>query len=322
MSFSTYGTRVDLQGWGQCVTTTGYGDAYSGGTPNSFYTSTYAGTSSASPMVAAAAATYSSLYQAKHGVAPTPRLVRDRLVATGTRQDASSPGHIGPLPNLKAAALDFDTTPPTVTSRAPAVSATGVAATSPVTATFGEAVTGVSGSTFTLKNAAGAVVAATVGYNATTRVATLAHAAALAGDAKYTATLSAAIKDRAGNPLAPTSWTFTTGPRPTVTAKAPSSGATAVARTANVTATFSEPVAGVSQSTFTLAPITPTGALGPAVTAVVTRNATTNQWILNPSATLNAQSKYRATLSGGTTAIRDAAGNPLTTATWDFTTGS
>ena len=107
-----------------------------------------------------------------------------------------------------------------------------------------------------------------------------------------------------------------------MTAKAPSSGATAVARTANVTATFSEPVAGVSQSTFTLAPLTPTGALGPAVTAVVTRNATTNQWILNPSATLNAQSKYRATLRGGTTAIRDVVGNPLTTATWDFTTGS
>ena len=44
--------------------------------------------------------------------------------------------------------------------------------------------------------------------------------------------------------------------------------------------------------------------------------------ILNPSATLTASTKYRATLSGGTAAIRDLAGNPLSTGTWDFTTGT
>ncbi|HEV8696733.1 MAG TPA: Ig-like domain-containing protein, partial [Candidatus Limnocylindrales bacterium] len=43
-----------------------------------------------------------------------------------------------------------DTTPPTVTARNPAVDATGVAVGSNVTATFSEAVNGVSGSTFTL----------------------------------------------------------------------------------------------------------------------------------------------------------------------------
>ena len=31
MSFSNYGRRVDLQGWGECVTTTGYGYLFNGG---------------------------------------------------------------------------------------------------------------------------------------------------------------------------------------------------------------------------------------------------------------------------------------------------
>jgi serine protease len=111
LSFSSYGSRVDLQGWGQCVatsvTTGRYGLLFDGGTTESRYTGSFNGTSSAAPMVAAAAALYSSVYQATNGSAPTPALVRSRLVATGTPQPANSPGHIGPLPNLRAAAADF-----------------------------------------------------------------------------------------------------------------------------------------------------------------------------------------------------------------------
>jgi Subtilase family len=115
LSFSTYGTRVDLQGWGQCVTTTGYGTLYNTGGPNFFYRSTFNGTSSASPIVAAAAALYSSVFQATTGGrAPTPLAVRKRLIDTGTPQAASPAGHIGPLPNVAAATTGFDFTPPTV----------------------------------------------------------------------------------------------------------------------------------------------------------------------------------------------------------------
>ena len=115
LSFSTYGARVNLQGWGQCVTTTGYGSLYNTGGPNFFYRSTFNGTSSASPIVAAAAALYSSVFQATTGGrAPTPQAVRKRLVDTGTAQAASPSGHIGPLPNVAAAATGFDFTPPTV----------------------------------------------------------------------------------------------------------------------------------------------------------------------------------------------------------------
>ena len=53
LSFSTYGSRVDVQGWGENVTTTGYGDAYN---PTNdvrrYYTKSFNGTSSATPIVA------------------------------------------------------------------------------------------------------------------------------------------------------------------------------------------------------------------------------------------------------------------------------
>ena len=61
---------------------------------------------------------------------------------------------------------------------------------------------------------------------------------------------------------------------------------------------------------------------GSTVSAVVSYSSTSRKVTLNPSATLAASTKYTVTLTGGTTAIRDAAGNPLTTKTWSFTTGS
>jgi hypothetical protein len=113
LSFSSYGTRVNLQGWGQCVYTTGYGTLFNGGA-NALYASGFNGTSSASPIVASAAALYSSVFQATAGRAPTPQAVRKRLIDTGTAQASPGTGHIGPLPNVLAATTGFDFTPPTV----------------------------------------------------------------------------------------------------------------------------------------------------------------------------------------------------------------
>ena len=53
----------------------------------------------------------------------------------------------------------------------------------------------------------------------------------------------------------------------------------------------------------------------------MTHNGTTNQWILNPDSTLASRTTFTVTLTGGTGAIRDTAGNPLTTVSWTFTTG-
>ncbi|MEA2219012.1 MAG: hypothetical protein QOJ35_1638 [Solirubrobacteraceae bacterium] len=114
---STFGSRVNVQGWGGCVVTTGYGTLFNGG-PNALYTQTFNGTSSASATVAAAAALYSSVVESETGAPPSPRNVRSRLIATGTPQGGSG-GHIGPLPDLAAATTGYDGTPPTVTLGGP-----------------------------------------------------------------------------------------------------------------------------------------------------------------------------------------------------------
>ncbi len=61
LSFSNYGTRVDLQGWGEAVVTTGYGDLDSTEGYDRKYTNSFAGTSSASPNIASAVAILSSI---------------------------------------------------------------------------------------------------------------------------------------------------------------------------------------------------------------------------------------------------------------------
>jgi serine protease len=99
MYFSNYGSRVDLQGWGQCVATTGYGDLFNGG-PNALYTSGFGGTSSAAPIVAGAAAIVSSVAQQQQ-VSMSPEGVRALLRATGSPARAGA--GIGPFPNLPEA---------------------------------------------------------------------------------------------------------------------------------------------------------------------------------------------------------------------------
>jgi dipeptidyl aminopeptidase/acylaminoacyl peptidase len=211
-----------------------------------------------------------------------------------------------------------DTTPPAVTARAPAVNGTGVATGANVTATFSEPVQGLDGSTFTLQSGTAAPVTAAVTYNATTRTATLDPAAALPADTRWTATLTGgptAVRDLAGNALTTLSWSFTTGPRPTVSARTPAAGATGVAVGVNVTATFSEAVQGVTGTTVILR-----SSSGATVAAVVAYDAATRRVTLNPNANLVRGTRYTATLTGGAGGIRDLAGNPLTTASWSFTT--
>jgi serine protease len=105
LDFSTYGSRVDLHGWGDDVLTTGYGDAFDGGgDPNQFYTDLFNGTSSAAPMIAGAAAILQGVQIACGGDPLPPAIVREILVQTGSPQVAGPfPGNIGPRPDLRAA---------------------------------------------------------------------------------------------------------------------------------------------------------------------------------------------------------------------------
>lgn len=103
LHFSNYGSRLDVHGPGNCVTTIGYGWLHTGAGKNSWYTNGFSGTSSASPVVAAAAASFSSAYQTLNNRPPSPLELRMLMIYTGTPQNVTSgmlPGKIGPQPNL------------------------------------------------------------------------------------------------------------------------------------------------------------------------------------------------------------------------------
>lgn len=105
LSFSTYGSRVDLQAWGASVATAGYGALFDPGDVRQRYTASFSGTSSATPIVASAVVAVQGA-RAARGMDPlTPEAIRELLVQTGTPQpnaDASATP-IGPQPNIPAA---------------------------------------------------------------------------------------------------------------------------------------------------------------------------------------------------------------------------
>ncbi len=113
LSFSSYGSRFDLQGWGEDVFTTGYGDAYSAEDTNYYFTNSFAGTSSASPIVAGAVANCVGRWKAigGHGRTLTPAILRSILKNTATAQVTPPTGNIGGRPNLLAAFAQIATPP-------------------------------------------------------------------------------------------------------------------------------------------------------------------------------------------------------------------
>jgi hypothetical protein len=105
--FSNYGNRIDLQGNGEGVVTTGYGDAYSAEGLNKEYSNDFGGTSGASPIVVGAVALIQSLHKSVTGNPLSRDQIRDLLVHTGKPQVAGTlfplSQKIGPLPNVFAA---------------------------------------------------------------------------------------------------------------------------------------------------------------------------------------------------------------------------
>ena len=143
----------------------------------------------------------------------------------------------------------IDSTAPTVTAIVPANNATNISSATTVRATFSEAMDSatVNTSTFELRDPANVLVPAAVSYDAATRIATLTPTLPLAAATRYTATVRGGatdprVKDVAGNALAANrTWSFTIDATPpTVTAITPANGATGLATTTTVTATFSE----------------------------------------------------------------------------------
>jgi hypothetical protein len=107
LGFSNYGALVDVQGWGREVTTTGYGDLQGGVNEDEWYTDTFSGTSSASPIIVGALGCIQGVFRAANRTLLTPATARNLLRTTGSPQQ-DEPGRpatqrIGNRPNLRQA---------------------------------------------------------------------------------------------------------------------------------------------------------------------------------------------------------------------------
>lgn len=100
LSFSNYGSRVDVAGYGRGVTTTGYGDLFNQGAERK-YTARFSGTSSATPIVSGVVAVMSSIAK-ENGKKITPKNMRDMLRKTGVQQGpATRNQRVGNFPSLE-----------------------------------------------------------------------------------------------------------------------------------------------------------------------------------------------------------------------------
>ena len=107
LGFSNYGARLDAQGWGREVTTTGYGDLQGGADETRWYTDRFSGTSSASPIVVGALACLQGIQLSAGRPALTPAKAVEVLRATGSPQQDGPNGpagqRIGNRPDIRAA---------------------------------------------------------------------------------------------------------------------------------------------------------------------------------------------------------------------------
>jgi len=208
-----------------------------------------------------------------------------------------------------------DTVAPSVVSTSPEADAIEVALDTAVSVTFSEAMdeSTITTGSFTLV-ADSTSVSGSVSYDSGTYTATFTPSADLDEDTTYTATLSTAITDVAGNPLAAAyPWSFTTkiiSVPPTVSSVSPLDGATDVATYTTVTATFDM---AMDETTITTSSFTLDG-----VSGSVSYDSGTYTATFTPDAKLDSNTACTVTLS---TAITSAEGIALASAySWSFTT--
>lgn len=245
-----------------------------------------------------------------------------------------------------------DATRPRVIQTSPATTTpgptAGVPSNSSISAVFSKDMVpaSINATSFTLSCAAPCVSpAGTVRYAIATRSAIFTPSAALAVNTTYTATVSTAATDLAGNALAGNQaplpaasnyvWTFiTTAPTApanvTVSSTNPAAGAGGVCPNATVNATFALP-AGLRMDPTTVTSATfqvtgPAPGLTPVVaSSVVLDTATGRIATFTPSASLTAGVTYTAKITGGANGVKDLAvpaDTLLADFTWNFTVGA
>lgn len=196
------------------------------------------------------------------GVPSTPMFLELGVaLATGSIDDATLPRRMAV--DYVRVSQQTDTVSPSVTGVSPAGGATGVSTSTSVAVTFNEPMAPLSlnASSFVLSQS-GAVIPATLSYNAAIRTATLAPMAPLANLTTYTATVkagAAGVADLAGNtmPGPDVTWTFTTIPAapPVISSVSPPSGL-AASSVVVAGANFGD-IQGTSTITFNGAPALP-----------------------------------------------------------------
>ncbi|GLI37229.1 Ig-like domain-containing protein [Geobacter hydrogenophilus] len=202
-----------------------------------------------------------------------------------------------------------DTTPPTVQSFAPTGSSVGINST--IAITFSEPMNTATASTaFTLKQGT-TDIPGTLSFTGATAVFT--PTSFLDPSKTYTATITTAAKDLAGNGMAaPFTWDFTTAPPPAVDLEAPSvvqnsnlPTGTGVPRDTPISISFNEPITPFYYGSINGYP------------TKVDIDYTTNTVTMKPTTLLTANTPYTVSIR-----VRDLAGNLMPLFQWQFTTGT
>ena len=109
-SFSTYGSRINIQAWGANVFTIGQigSPIIFGNDFNQTYTPSFSGTSSATALVGGFVAVLQSYYLAQTGGYLTSQELRTLIMNTGIPQGTGN--NIGPFPNMQSAMQEIDNT--------------------------------------------------------------------------------------------------------------------------------------------------------------------------------------------------------------------
>jgi len=303
-SFSNFGPNVDLSAPGLNILSTYPGSTYK----------LMSGTSMATPHVVGLAALIRS-YHPSYTVDEVEEAMELNAVDLGTpgRDDIFGYGRI--QADQAVAWIAPDVIPPTVSLASPANGATGVSEFADPLVGFSEDVTGADGASISLATAGGSPVAAAVAYDAATHRSTITPSAHLASRTKYVVSIASGVADLAGNPLAPTSVSFTTGDHiaPTVTLVTPANGSVSVWRGVSPRVTFSEGVRNVSTATIRLRNLR-TGAV---VSVTVSYDRATHIATIDPTYRLMAGTWYRLAVRSG---IADLAGNNLASHSFTFKT--
>ena len=257
------------------------------------------------------------------------------IAATAT--STSGIALLAPFTWTFSTATSADVTRPTVTVTLPANAASAVPTNTRITAAFSEAMaaSSVSAATFQITDTTrGTPVPGTVTYTSASNTATFTPSTMpLAGGDLFTARITAAATDLAGNGLAGNSaalpaasdyvWTFTTATTmdttaPTVAAISPLDGSTGNCLTKTVTAAFSE---AMDPTTITASSFVVTAG-GAAVAGTVSYDTASMLATFVPSAPAGF-APNTAFVVTVTTAVTDLAGNALAAnKVWGFNTGA